>query len=89
MNQIIDRCEESNGQYNWQQYLEFIERVAPVKTGLKIPESKRPLDYAVPMPQPSTNWPNLGPDPVAKEVSTQQTPYYVDFYSYSGPVPIV
>ena len=68
MNQIIDRCDESNGQHNWQQYLEFIERVAPVKTGLRIPESKRPSDYVVPMPQPSTNWPNVGPDSHVKEV---------------------
>ena len=44
---------------SWHQYLEFIERVAPVKTSLKIPPSKKPTDYVKEMPQPNRNWPNV------------------------------
>ena len=57
VDQIINRCDGSNGQFDWQQYLEFIERVKPVHTGLNIPESKKPTEFARHVPTPSTNWP--------------------------------
>ena len=60
VDQIINKCEESYGQYDWQQYLEFIERVKPIHTGLNIPVSKKPTEFARRYPTPSTNWPKEG-----------------------------
>ncbi|CAD5111850.1 DgyrCDS1114 [Dimorphilus gyrociliatus] len=55
--QILNRVEKSYGQYDWQQFLEFIERVQPLKTSLHIPESKKPVEYVKHIPEPSRNWP--------------------------------
>ena len=42
---------------SWMQFLEFLERVQPANTGLHMPESKRPTDYAKHYPEPSADWP--------------------------------
>ncbi|XP_052775958.1 uncharacterized protein LOC128213890 isoform X21 [Mya arenaria] len=59
LNQILSLCEDSNrdGQYKWHEFLEFMRRVRPSLTGLPIPVSKRPLDYAKHYPAPGPNWP--------------------------------
>lgn len=59
LNQIIRRCDSSNGQYRWQDFVSFIERVQPSVTGLPIPDSKKPLEYAKVPPVPSADWPKL------------------------------
>ncbi|XP_052246648.1 uncharacterized protein LOC127855251 isoform X13 [Dreissena polymorpha] len=59
VNQILSLCEDSNrdGQYRWHNFLEFLSRVRPSNTGLPIPVSKRPLEYAKHYPAPVPNWP--------------------------------
>ncbi|XP_035826633.1 uncharacterized protein C1orf87 [Aplysia californica] len=56
---VLHRCEDNNRdeQYNWWAFVEFLERVQPAKTGLPIPTSKRPLEYAKQLPAPNANWP--------------------------------
>ncbi|KAK2149356.1 hypothetical protein LSH36_456g01012 [Paralvinella palmiformis] len=57
LDSIINKLDSSNGQYSWMQFLEFLERVQPANTGLHMPESKRPTDYAKHYPEPSADWP--------------------------------
>ena len=46
---------------SWRQFLEFIERVQPVNTGLQIPESKKPKDFVKRYPEPGSDWPRVQP----------------------------
>lgn len=58
IDQILHRCcDASIGQYNWHKFVAFLERVQPIHTGLRIPSSKKPLDYARNYPSPLANWP--------------------------------
>ncbi|XP_048255663.1 uncharacterized protein LOC124138759 isoform X4 [Haliotis rufescens] len=59
MNKILAKCEDTNGdgQYNWVKFVEFLEKVQPAKTGLNIPRSKKPLEYAKQVPSPVRSWP--------------------------------
>ena len=45
--------------------MELLEKVQPHATGLPIPQSKRPLEYARKYRQPTENWPH--PNPAALE----------------------
>ena len=66
--------------FSWRQYLEFLEKVYPAKTGLKIPESKKPLEFAKHYPEPSSDWPRVPlkmqdmeiDDPALREPSPQK-----------------
>ncbi|XP_060605314.1 uncharacterized protein LOC132757872 isoform X6 [Ruditapes philippinarum] len=64
INQILNLCEDNNrdGQYRWHSFLEFLQRVRPSNTGLPIPVSKRPLEYAKHYPEPVPNWPRTDAD---------------------------
>ncbi|XP_074641559.1 uncharacterized protein LOC141899262 isoform X8 [Tubulanus polymorphus] len=58
LDRIINRCDHKGlGQYVWQQFLDYIEKVTPTRTGMFIPTSKRPLEYAIERPTPGPNWP--------------------------------
>lgn len=58
IDQILLRCcDASIGQYNWHKFVSFLERVQPIHTGLRIPSSKKPRDYARNYPSPLANWP--------------------------------
>lgn len=57
LNQVIDRSQGASGQYHWEKFIEFLERVQPLSTGLKIPPSKRPTEYVKHFPEPTENWP--------------------------------
>jgi hypothetical protein len=48
--------------YRWHSFLEFLQRVRPSNTGLPIPVSKRPLEYAKHYPEPVPNWPRTDAD---------------------------
>ncbi|KAL5021181.1 hypothetical protein ScPMuIL_000336 [Solemya velum] len=66
--QILNKCDvqrdgQRDGQYSWSSFVQFLERIQPAKTGLPIPESKRPLEYARNVPQPVTNWPKAEESP--------------------------
>ena len=70
---------------SWRQYLEFLEKIYPTKTGLKIPESKKPTEFAKHYPEPSSDWPKVPlkfqqtatePSPSAEE-SCQQKPHEI------------
>ncbi|KAL3868252.1 hypothetical protein ACJMK2_041083 [Sinanodonta woodiana] len=52
-------CRGSNrdGQFRWQAFVDFLNRIRPMNTGLQIPVSKRPLEYAKQYPAPVPNWP--------------------------------
>ncbi|KAK3796919.1 hypothetical protein RRG08_032225 [Elysia crispata] len=56
---MLQRCEDSNRdeQYKWWDFVRLLERVQPAKTGLTIPTSKRPLEYAKVQPAPAPSWP--------------------------------
>ena len=68
--------------HSWRQYLEFLEKIYPTKTGIKIPESKKPTEFAKHYPEPSSDWPKVPlkfqetlPDetsPAAEESSLQK-----------------
>ena len=45
--------------HSWKQYLEFLEKIYPTKTGLKIPESKKPTEFAKHYPEPSRDRPKV------------------------------
>ncbi|XP_053394911.1 uncharacterized protein LOC123524347 isoform X6 [Mercenaria mercenaria] len=64
INHILNLCEDNNrdGQYRWHSFLEFLSRVRPSNTGLPIPVSKRPLEYAKHYPAPVPNWPRTDAD---------------------------
>ena len=49
----------------WTDFVELLEKVQPHATGLPIPQSKRPLEYARKYRQPTENWPH--PNPAALE----------------------
>ena len=67
---------------SWRQYLEFLEKIYPTKTGLKIPESKKPTEFAKHYPEPSSDWPKVPlkfhematdePSPSAEQSSPQK-----------------
>ncbi|ESO92595.1 hypothetical protein LOTGIDRAFT_233043 [Lottia gigantea] len=65
LQQILSRCQDLNkdGQYNWIKFVYFLERVQPSKTGLYIPRSKKPLEYAKQVPHPTTEWPKAKSPP--------------------------
>ena len=74
---------------SWQHFLEFIERVLPAHTGLKIPPSKRPLEYAIQYPEPGLNWPKHEtprsspiPSDIRSSPRNMQTPYQWVQYTY-------
>jgi len=48
--------------FRWHAFLEFLSRVRPSNTGLPIPVSKRPLEYAKHYPEPGPNWPRTDAD---------------------------
>lgn len=48
--------------FRWHAFLEFLSRVRPSNTGLPIPVSKRPLEYAKHYPEPVPNWPRTDAD---------------------------
>ncbi|XP_036371375.1 uncharacterized protein LOC115226750 isoform X2 [Octopus sinensis] len=56
-------CDVSNGQYSWHKFISFLERVQPIHTGLRIPSSKRPLEYAKNYLAPLPNWPKATQSP--------------------------
>ncbi|GFS13645.1 transposable element Tcb2 transposase [Elysia marginata] len=43
----------------WWDFVRLLERVQPAKTGLTIPTSKRPLEYAKVQPAPAPSWPKV------------------------------
>lgn len=49
-----DKCSSSS---SWVKFVEFLEKVQPAKTGLTIPRSKKPLEYAKQVPSPVRSWP--------------------------------
>ena len=54
---------------------DFLEKVQPSQTGLPIPKSKRPTEYAKNYPQPSDNWPQTvdnAPPPQRQQEPQQQ-----------------
>ncbi|XP_041358872.1 uncharacterized protein LOC121375469 isoform X2 [Gigantopelta aegis] len=64
LNQILNRCEDISRdgsrpriQYHWIKFVQFLERVQPAHTGLHLPDSKKPLDYAKQYRSPVPNWP--------------------------------
>ena len=71
---------------SWRQYLEFLEKIYPTKTGLKIPQSKKPTEFAKHYPEPSSDWPKVPlkfqetatdePSP-SDEESCQQKPHEI------------
>ncbi|XP_052089492.1 uncharacterized protein LOC127726190 isoform X9 [Mytilus californianus] len=63
LDHILHKFQQSNGQYNWQQFLSFLEKVQSVQTGLPIPQSKRPLEYAKQYPPPHDSWPRAKESP--------------------------
>ena len=63
LNHILHKFQESNGQYSWQQFLSFLEKVQSVQTGLPIPQSKRPLEYARQYAPPHDSWPRVKESP--------------------------
>ena len=63
LNHILHKFQESNGQYSWQQFLSFLEKVQSVQTGLPIPQSKRPLEYARQYAPPHDSWPRAKESP--------------------------
>ncbi|XP_064605446.1 uncharacterized protein LOC135470436 isoform X2 [Liolophura sinensis] len=74
VNQILAKCDHhGDGQYHWMQFIEFLEKVQPRQTGLTIPKSKRPLEYAKDYGNPSSNWPHAEvPKPSNYEQSSKQ-----------------
>jgi len=66
IDRMLEHCEtHGDGQYVWTGFVELLEKVQPHATGLPIPESKRPLEYARKYRQPTENWPH--PNPAALE----------------------
>ena len=49
--------------FSWQQFLQFLEKVQSAQTGLPIPQSKRPLEYARQYPEPLDSWPRAKESP--------------------------
>ncbi len=45
--------------FSWHQYLEFLEKIYPTKTGLRIPPSKMPAEFVKHYPEPSNDWPSM------------------------------
>ncbi|CAH1773602.1 unnamed protein product, partial [Owenia fusiformis] len=60
-------------QYDWEQFLKFLERVQPQETGLRIPPSKRPTEYVKHYPAPSANWPLGDSSPRDRQPKAQET----------------
>lgn len=59
--------------FSWMQFIEFLEKVQPRQTGLTIPKSKRPLEYAKDYGNPSSNWPHAEvPKPSSYEQNIKQ-----------------
>ncbi|XP_046578125.1 uncharacterized protein LOC124285891 isoform X3 [Haliotis rubra] len=79
VNKILAKCEDPNGdgQYNWVKFVEFLEKVQPAKTGLHIPRSKKPLEYAKQVPSPVTSWPRaVENNPAVKQGALPITPLW-------------
>ncbi|XP_013414388.1 uncharacterized protein LOC106176510 isoform X2 [Lingula anatina] len=57
LDRVVDKCKGMHGQYHWEQFLEYLERVQPLHTGLPIPDSKKPLEYAKQILEPTESWP--------------------------------
>ncbi|XP_067678780.1 uncharacterized protein [Haliotis asinina] len=79
VNKILAKCEDPNGdgQYNWVRFVEFLEKVQPAKTGLHIPRSKKPLEYAKQVPSPVTSWPRaVENNPAVKQGGLPVTPLW-------------
>ncbi|XP_071137658.1 uncharacterized protein [Mytilus edulis] len=75
LDHILHKFQQSNGQYNWQQFLSFLEKVQSVQTGLPIPQSKRPLEYAKQYPPPHDSWPRAKESPRESPPPSNRNPY--------------
>ncbi|XP_067930284.1 uncharacterized protein [Watersipora subatra] len=59
INQMISHCHSNgDGQYLWTDFISILEKVQPHATGLIMPQSKKPLEYAKKYLKPSENWPH-------------------------------
>ncbi|XP_021355207.1 uncharacterized protein LOC110451489, partial [Mizuhopecten yessoensis] len=50
-----------DGQYDWQAFLSVLEMIQADATGLELPRSKRPLEYAKPTLETYESWPRSTP----------------------------
>ncbi|PAA56375.1 hypothetical protein BOX15_Mlig006847g2, partial [Macrostomum lignano] len=84
LDHVVALCRHrGGGQYDWEQFLGFMERVIPTQsTGLAMPYSRRPLDYARHYPEPNASWPHAEPQAAAQTLqlpaasSSAQQPLY-------------
>ncbi|KAF6018615.1 C1orf87 [Bugula neritina] len=76
INEMLAHCHtHGDGQYLWTDFIEILERVQPQATGLFIPKSKRPLEYAKKYLQPNENWPHPDPSRVRLEpINSEHAP---------------
>ncbi|XP_063400910.1 uncharacterized protein LOC134685254 isoform X3 [Mytilus trossulus] len=80
LDHILHKFQQSNGQYNWQQFLSFLEKVQSVQTGLPIPQSKRPLEYAKQYPPPHDSWPRAKESPRESPPPSNRNGYHSNDY---------
>ncbi|XP_064625120.1 uncharacterized protein LOC135486339 isoform X2 [Lineus longissimus] len=78
LDRIIERCEDRGlGQFDWIQFVEFIERIQPASTGLRIPTSKKPREFAKHYPTPGSNWPRAeGASDSPRQRSPEKSQHY-------------
>ncbi|XP_060065324.1 uncharacterized protein LOC132545645 [Ylistrum balloti] len=57
----MKRRRPHDGQFDWEAFLGVLEMIQPDATGLDIPRSKRPLEYAKPTLETFESWPRSSP----------------------------
>lgn len=77
INQILEKCDCYNGQYSWEQFLGYLERVQPQQTSLPMPLSRQPLDIAKKVPEPSPDWPRAKGTTVIPDPKVVSGSFYV------------